>query len=278
MPRRAAPSVLMINKILISARRAVEIDLRNALARDEFELHYYPIVDIRTNEIANVEALIRWRHPERGAIAPGDFIPLAEESGLINPIGEWVPRRACADAALWPPQFRIAANLSPVQFRRCNLVDIISRILTGSGLPPQRLILEITESVLMQGSAENLEILHRLRELGISIVLDDFGTGYSSLSYLRLFPLDQIKIDRSFVSELSSNADCAAIVSAVANLGRSLQIDTVAEGVETKDRAHLRPHACARLFVWQAMSRIRGRFHALGGAKAAEGSDVRRRW
>jgi diguanylate cyclase (GGDEF)-like protein len=218
------------------ARRALEIDLRNALTHEEFELHYHPIVDIRSNEIANVEALIRWRHPRRGAIPPGDFIPLAEESGLINPIGEWVLRRACADAALWPPQCKVAANLSPVQFRRGNLVDIISRILTESGLPPKRLMLEITESVLMQGSSENLEILHHLRRLGISIVLDDFGTGYSSLSYLRLFPFDQIKIDRSFVSELASNADCAAIVSAVASLGRSLQIDTVAEGVETQDQ------------------------------------------
>jgi diguanylate cyclase (GGDEF)-like protein/PAS domain S-box-containing protein len=221
------------------ARRALEIDLRNALTREEFELHYHPIVDIRSNEIANVEALIRWRHPQRGAISPGDFIPLAEESGLINPIGEWVLRRACADAALWPQQCKVAANLSPVQFRRGNLVDIISRILTESGLPPERLMLEITESVLMQGSSENLEILHHLRKLGISIVLDDFGTGYSSLSYLRLFPFDQIKIDRSFVSELASNADCAAIVSAVASLGRSLQIDTVAEGVETEDQLAL---------------------------------------
>jgi diguanylate cyclase (GGDEF)-like protein len=218
------------------ARRTLEIDLRNALAQDEFELHYHPIVDIRTNEITNVEALIRWRHPERGAIAPADFIPLAEESGLINPIGEWVLRRACADAARWPPQFKVAANLSPVQFRRGNLADTISGILTESGLSPERLMLEITESVLMQGSTENFETLHQLRKLGISIVLDDFGTGYSSLSYLRLFPFDQIKIDRSFVSELSSNADCAAIVSAVANLGRNLHVDTVAEGVETEDQ------------------------------------------
>jgi diguanylate cyclase (GGDEF)-like protein len=218
------------------ARRALESDLRNALARDEFELHYHPIVDVRTNEIANMEALIRWRHPERGATPPGDFIPLAEESGLIGPIGEWVLRRACADAALWPPQLKVAANLSPVQFRRGNLVETISRILADTGLQPERLMLEITESVLMQGSRENLEILHQLRALGISIVLDDFGTGYSSLSYLRLFPFDQIKIDRSFVSELSSNADCAAIVSAVASLGRSLRIGTVAEGVETEDQ------------------------------------------
>jgi diguanylate cyclase (GGDEF)-like protein len=219
-----------------AARRTLEIDLRNALARGEFRLHYHPIVNIRTNETTNVEALIRWSHPERGPIAPADFIPLAEESGLINPIGDWVLRQACADAAGWPPQIKVAANLSPAQFRRGNLVDTISEILTESGLSPNRLMLEITESVLMQGSAENFETLHQLRKLGISIVLDDFGTGYSSLSYLRLFPFDQIKIDRSFVSELASNVDCAAIVSAVANLGQSLHVDTVAEGVETEDQ------------------------------------------
>ena len=221
------------------ARRTLEIDLRNALTCGEFELNYHPIVDIRTNEIANMEALIRWRHPVRGPIAPADFIPLAEESGLITPIGEWVLRQACADAATWPPQCKVAANLSPVQFRRGNLTDTISHILAELGLPPERLMLEITESVLMQGSAENLATLHQLRKLGICIVLDDFGTGYSSLSYLRLFPFDQIKIDRSFVSELSSNADCAAIVAAVANLGRSLRVDTVAEGVETDDQLML---------------------------------------
>jgi diguanylate cyclase (GGDEF)-like protein len=221
------------------ARRALEIDLRNALTDGQFALHYHPIIDIATNEIANVEALIRWHHPQRGPIAPADFIPLAEESGLINPIGEWVLRRACADAADWPPQCKVAANLSPVQFRRGNLVGTISSILTETGLAPERLMLEITESVLMQGNSENIETLHQLRKLGIAIVLDDFGTGYSSLSYLRLFPFDQIKIDRSFVSELSSNADCAAIVSAVASLGRSLHVDTVAEGVETADQLML---------------------------------------
>ncbi len=220
-------------------RRSLEIDLRNALARNEFELHYQPIVDITTNAVADVEALIRWRHPQRGPIAPADFIPLAEESGLINPIGEWVLRQACADAAGWPPQFKVAANLSPVQFRRGNLVEVISGILAASGLSADRLMLEITESVLMQGTSENFETLHQLRKLGVSIVLDDFGTGYSSLSYLRMFPFDQIKIDRSFVSELSSNADCAAIVSAVASLGRSLHVDTVAEGIETEDQLTL---------------------------------------
>ena len=217
----------------------LEIDLRNALTDGQFELHYHPIVDIGSNEIANVEALIRWHHPQRGPIAPADFIPLAEESGLINPIGEWVLRRACADAAGWPPQWKVAANLSPVQFRRGNLVGTISSILAETGLAPERLMLVITESVLMQGNSENFETLHQLRKLGIAIVLDDFGTGYSSLSYLRLFPFDQIKIDRSFVSELSSNADCAAIVSAVASPGRSLRVDTVAEGVETEDQLML---------------------------------------
>jgi diguanylate cyclase (GGDEF)-like protein len=218
------------------ARRSLEIDLRNGLTREEFELHYQPIVDMRTNQIVNFESLIRWRHPERGSISPGDFIPVAEESGLINPIGEWVLRQACADAALWPARIKVAVNVSAVQFRRGNLVEMIASVLAASGLTAERLILEITESVLMQGTKENVETLHRLRGLGISIVLDDFGTGYSSLSYLRVFPFDQIKIDRSFVGELSSSADCAAIVSAVASLGRDLCVDTVAEGIETEDQ------------------------------------------
>jgi len=218
------------------SRRALESDLRDAFDRGELELHYHPIVEIRANEIASVEALIRWHHPQRGMIAPGDFIPLAEETGLIHALGEWVLRQACTDAAGWPSHIRVAVNLSPVQFRRGNLTDAISGALRDSGLPAERLKLEITESVLMEGNAENIGTLHRLRGLGISIVLDDFGTGYSSLSYLRMFPFDQIKIDRSFVSELSSNTDCAAIVSAVAGLGRSLHVATVAEGVETDEQ------------------------------------------
>jgi diguanylate cyclase (GGDEF)-like protein len=221
------------------ARSALEIDLRGALARGEFDLHYHPIIDIRSNTTANLEALLRWRHPQRGPISPAEFIPLAEESGLIEPIGEWVLRRACADAARWPAPIKVAANLSPLQFRRGNLVEVIVGILKDSGLAAERLMLEITESVLMQGSRENLETLHRLRALGIAVVLDDFGTGYSSLSYLRMFPFDQIKIDRSFVSELASNSDCSAIVSAVAGLGRSLNVDTVAEGVETEEQLKL---------------------------------------
>jgi len=220
----------------VRTRRAHQIDLRNALSNDEFELYYQPIVDIQTRQTASIEALIRWHHPQRGMIPPADFIPLAEESGLINQIGEWVLRKACSDALHWPPHIKVSVNLSAVQFRKIGPIDSFCQTLRESGLPPERLELEITESVLLQGSAENVETLHRLRLMGISIVLDDFGTGYSSLSYLRMFPFDKIKIDRSFVHELAKSADCAAIVSAVAGLGRSLRIDTVAEGVETEDQ------------------------------------------
>jgi diguanylate cyclase (GGDEF)-like protein/PAS domain S-box-containing protein len=217
-------------------RRACQNDLRNALTNDEFELHYHPIVDIQTREIASVEALIRWRHPERGLIAPAEFIQVAEETGLINPIGDWVLRKACNDAMRWPSHVKVSVNLSAVQFRKVYPIDNFCDTLAQSGLTPERLELEITESVLLQGSAENVETLHQLRLMGIAIVLDDFGTGYSSLSYLRMFPFDKIKIDRSFVHELAKNADCAAIVSAVAGLGRSLRMGTVAEGIETEDQ------------------------------------------
>jgi diguanylate cyclase (GGDEF)-like protein/PAS domain S-box-containing protein len=218
----------------VRTRRTLQTDLRTALTNDEFELHYHPIVDIKTRETTSVEALVRWRHPQRGMIAPGGFIPLAEETGLINPIGEWVVRKACSDAVSWPSQVKVSVNLSPVQFRKVSPIDVFCRAITDSGLAPERLEVEITESVLLHGNAENVETLHQLRRMGISIVLDDFGTGYSSLSYLRMFPFDKIKIDRSFVNELSKNSDCAAIVSAVAGLGRSLQIGTVAEGIETE--------------------------------------------
>ena len=170
---------------------------------------------------------------------PAAFMAVAEESGLINSIGEWVLHRACNDAVGWPSHIKVSVNLSPIQFRRASAVEIMSRVLRSSGLPPERLEVEVTESVFMQGSAENIETLRQLRELGISIVLDDFGTGNSSLSYLRMFPFDRIKIDRSFTCDLADNADCASIVAAVANLGRSLQIDTVAEGIEAEDQLAL---------------------------------------
>ena len=172
-------------------------------------------------------------------VAPGDFIPLAEETGLINPIGEWVLRRASADAVSWPANVKLSINLSPVQFRRANPIEAYMALLAESGLPPNRLEFEITESVFLHGNTENMALLHQLRALGVSIVLDDFGTGYSSLSYLRTFPFDKIKVDRSFVAELSDNTDCASIVSAVAALGRSLRIGTIAEGVETQEQLTL---------------------------------------
>ena len=226
---------------------ALETDLRDALTRDEFELHYHPIIDVKTLEVVSVESLARWRHPQSGLIASDGFIPLAEETGLINLLGEWILRKACGDAVNWPPQVKVAVNLSPVQLQGGGLVESVSKALTESGFPPERLELEITESALMQGSTENLEMLHQLKSLGVSIALDDFGTGYSSLSYLRTFPFDGIKIDRSFIEELSTNADCAAIVSAVAGLGHSLHVDIVAEGVETEDQLTLvRASGCTR--------------------------------
>ena len=217
-------------------QHSLETDLRTALAQDEFEMHYHPIVALATMETISVEGLIRWRHPKRGLLPPADFIPLAEDSGLINTIGEWVLRKACSDALNWPAHVKVALNLSPLQFRVGHLADIVSKALTETGMPPQRLELEITESVLLESSSENLEALHRLRDKGITIVLDDFGTGYSSLSYLRTFPFDRIKIDRSFIQELAVSTECAAIVSAVASLGRGLHVDTVAEGIETEDQ------------------------------------------
>lgn len=218
------------------SRHALEIDIRSALTQGEFELYYQPIVDIGTRQPVSVEALTRWRHPQRGLISPDCFIPLAEETGLINPLGEWVLRRACGDAVNWPSHVKVAVNLSPLQFKSGDLAAIVLNVLDESGLRPERLELEITESVLMDGCAENLEALHQLRNQGIAIVLDDFGTGYSSLNYLRTFPFDRIKIDRTFVKEISTSGDCAAIVSAVAGLGHGLHIGTVAEGVETEDQ------------------------------------------
>jgi EAL domain-containing protein (putative c-di-GMP-specific phosphodiesterase class I) len=220
-------------------RRALECDLRNALARDEFVVHYQTLIDINSRRVCGAEALVRWNHPERGLVPPDRFIPLAEETGLIVPLGEWVLRQACADAAHWPDTVKLAVNLSPAQFRNSPLVEIVVGALADSGLEPSRLELEITESVLLQKHADNLTVLHRLQDLGVGIVLDDFGTGYSSLTYLRMFPFDKIKIDRSFVAELSERSDCAAIVCAITGLGRSLDIATTAEGVETRQQFEL---------------------------------------
>ena len=229
------------------SRHALENDLRAAIARGEFELHYQTIVAFATRRVCGAEALVRWRHPQLGIIAPDRFIPIAEETGLIVPLGEWIICRACAEAASWPAHVRLAINLSPLQFGKGDLAEIVSAALADSGLAPQRLELEITESVLLQQDESNLATLHRLKHLGVSIVLDDFGTGYSLLTYLHMFPFDKIKIDKSFVHKLSSSAECAAIVCAVVGLGGSLGIATVAEGVETGEQfALLRVAGCSQ--------------------------------
>jgi diguanylate cyclase (GGDEF)-like protein len=215
------------------ARRVLELDLRAALQRDEFEVYYQPIRDVVMDRIVAFEALVRWNHSLRGMIAPVNFIPLAEETGLIVPLGDWVLRQACLDAAGWPEDVDVAVNLSPIQFKNPNLVSSVKAALEASGLSARRLELEITESVLLQNSEATLAVLHELRGFGVRISLDDFGTGYSSLSYLRSFPFDKIKIDRSFVSELATRDDSMAIVRAVTGLGKSLGIVTTAEGVET---------------------------------------------
>jgi diguanylate cyclase (GGDEF)-like protein/PAS domain S-box-containing protein len=226
-------------------RRDMELDLRRAFANGEFELHYQPLVDIAADRISGFESLLRWRHPEKGMISPADFIPVAEDIGLIVALGEWVLREACTEAVKWPTEIKVAVNLSPVQFRSRNLVQVVISALAHSGLSSTRLELEITESLFLAETEANLAILHQLRELGVSISMDDFGTGYSSLSYLRSFPFDKIKIDRSFVKDLAQRSDCVAIVRAISGLGRSLNITTTAEGVETIDQLDwLRAEGC----------------------------------
>jgi diguanylate cyclase (GGDEF)-like protein len=214
-------------------RRDLEMDLRQALNKMEFELHYQPLVNLETNEITALEALLRWNHPARGLISPADFIPIAEETGLIVPIGEWVLRTACNETKNWPDHIKLAVNLSPAQLKSKNLVKMVMATLADCGMPAKRLQLEITETMLMQNTFATLEILHELRNLGVQIAMDDFGTGYSSLSYLRSFPFDKIKIDRSFIRDLSKGAEPRAIVNAVAGLAKCLNMISAAEGVET---------------------------------------------
>jgi diguanylate cyclase (GGDEF)-like protein len=220
----------------MKARRELEMDLRKALVGKEFELHYQPLVNLETNEINAFEALLRWNHPRRGLIAPADFIPVAEENGLIIPLGEWVLKSACYEAVEWPEHIKVAVNLSPSQLHNRNLLQVVNAALTESGLPAHRLQLEITESVLLQNTFATLQTLHGLRKLGVQIALDDFGTGYSSLSYLRSFPFDKIKIDRSFIQDLGNGTQPAAIVQAVTSLAKSLNMTSVAEGVETAEQ------------------------------------------
>lgn len=230
------------------ARRKVEVDLRLALEREQLELYFQPLVNTGDDQIAGFEALVRWNHPELGLVCPDDFIGIAEETGLIVPMGEWVIRTACEEAVKWCVPVKVAVNISPAQFKQTKLVEFISKTLKETTLDPCRLELEITETVLMRNTAETMETLYRLKGLGVRIAMDDFGTGYSSLGNLRSFPFDKIKIDRSFVSDLGTNAEAAAIVRAVVGLGRSLGIDTTAEGVETRDQlVYLRIEGCSEI-------------------------------
>ncbi|WP_449394332.1 EAL domain-containing protein [Devosia riboflavina] len=232
----------------VKARRALEVELRRALVVGEFALHYQPFVSVETGKITGFEALLRWHHPERGMVPPIEFIPLAEDIGLIVPIGEWVLRQACRDAAEWPDDMRVAVNISAVQFKGQKLANLVASALTMSGISPGRLELEITELVLLHDSDANVAVLHQLRALGVRISMDDFGTGYSSLSYLRSFPFDKIKIDQSFVREIVDNSGDAAIVSAVVGMGVSLGISTTAEGVETLEQLErLRAEGCTEV-------------------------------
>ena len=221
------------------ARDLLESDLRQAIAQNQLELHYQPVVDVKTRQLCGLEALVRWRHPQKGLVFPDQFIPLAEETGFINQIGAWVLQTACADAETWPTPVKVAVNLSPVQFRKSNLVDIVICALAESGLPPERLELEITETALFEGATQCASMLRQFKNLGVTITLDDFGTGYSSLSQLTMFPFDRIKIDRSFTRDMTKRADSAAIISATLTIAYSLDIATTAEGVETAEQFRL---------------------------------------
>ncbi|MBV8913012.1 MAG: EAL domain-containing protein, partial [Acetobacteraceae bacterium] len=232
----------------MQARRMLELDLRQALAKGQLEVHYQPLVDAKGGRVSGLEALLRWNHPDRGAVSPALFIPLAEEIGLIGPIGAWVLRQACADAAAWPGAPRVSVNLSPAQFRGNQLAAQVADALASSGLAAARLELEVTESLLLGDHEDVLNLLHELRQLGVRIAMDDFGTGYSSLSYLRRFPFDKIKIDQSFVRGLGEQDDWSAIIRAIIGLGRSLGMAVNAEGVETAEQLEvLRAEGCGEV-------------------------------
>ena len=229
-------------------RRAVEMDLHSALANGEFELHFQPLFDLASNRFCAFEALIRWRHPKRGLVGPMEFIPIAEETGLIVPIGEWALKEACRQAMTWPAEIRVAVNFSSVQFENAGLRNVVFQALATTGLAPDRLEVEITESLFLENSGSILEILHGLKQIGVRIALDDFGTGFSSLSYLRRFPFDKIKIDRSFIHELLREREASAVVKAITDLAAALNMETTAEGVEEFEQVEaLRAHGCTNV-------------------------------
>lgn len=232
-----------------SEKLAMEAQLRKAIERNEFEIHLQPKLDLRSDRIAGAEALIRWRHPERGMVLPGDFIPLAEQGGLIVPIGEWVLQAACQESMTWLqaglPPTPVAVNISGLHFRHRTLLSTVAKVLENTGLPPQLLELELTESILMEDMAATLATLRSLKGMGLRLSIDDFGTGYSSLAYLKRFPLDALKVDRSFVKDMSAAADDTAIPSAIIAMAHSLKLEVVAEGVETQEQmAFLKERGC----------------------------------
>jgi diguanylate cyclase (GGDEF)-like protein len=228
------------------SRRQLEMDLRRAVAEGQFELFFQPLFDLETNRISAFEALLRWHHPQRGLVSPNDFIPLAEETGLIIPIGAWVIQEACRQATRWPEDVRVAVNISSVQFGKAGLSEQLLQALAASGLDPKRLEVEITESIFLESTDTILSVLHSLRAIGVRIALDDFGTGYSSLSYLQSFPFDKIKIDRSFIEQLLSRSGSTAIVRAITSLARALGMETTAEGVENSAQLEeLRLQGCS---------------------------------
>ena len=232
----------------VKALRALELDLRQAIADGGFEIHYQPLVHLRDNRVTGCEALLRWRHPQRGMISPAEFIPVAEETGLIDALGEWVLGTACAEAVSWPDQIKLAVNVSPVQFRSQAFALKVAVALAASGLPAHRLELEITEAVLIRDDETALAMLHQLRKLGVGIALDDFGTGYSSLSYLQRFPFDKIKIDRCFIKDVAEAEGSACIVQAVVNIAAARHMTTTAEGVETEQQLDmLRKLGCTEM-------------------------------
>ena len=229
-------------------RRQMELDLRDAISEGQLSLMFQPLFNLAESRVSAFEALLRWNHPERGMVSPVDFIPLAEDTGLIVPIGEWVVREACRVARAWPDHVRIAVNVSPVQFRSPGLAAVILQALNESGLPPQRLELEITESLFIDNPETTLASLHSLRKLGVRVALDDFGTGYSSLSYLRAFPFDKIKIDRSFIIDLLSSDGATAIIKSITTLAEALGMETTAEGVENAGQLDiLREQGCNQI-------------------------------
>jgi diguanylate cyclase (GGDEF)-like protein len=221
---------------MVNTQQSAENELRQAIESEEFELHYQPVVDVRTRQLCGVEALVRWRHPTRGLVAPDHFIPLAESTGLIVPLGEWILQRACRDAASWPANIKVAINISAVQFQKSNLFDVILCTLMETALPPERLELEITETSLLDNQEAHLTTIRQLKNLGLSIALDDFGTGFSSINYLTIFPFDKIKIDKSFIKDVLNRSDCKAVVASTLALAQGLGIVTAAEGVETEEQ------------------------------------------